>query len=84
MAKRDNVYSTRLNDYEAEAIKMAARRWREHAGSDAELLRAIINDWRETHEQSSNTVEIMKELASLREEMRQEFAEVKSYVSRET
>lgn len=48
------TFSTRLNDAEQVALKMAAEIWDEH-DSPAELLRAIVNDWRRSRDDGSGS-----------------------------
>lgn len=39
------AYSTKLNEFETEALLFAGELWKEHADNTSELIRQILADW---------------------------------------
>lgn len=60
------LYATKLNEYEAETLKIAAEMWPEHADNISELLRAIVTDWRRTRDTGGKSATILREIRELR------------------
>lgn len=59
--------SFRLSEYEAEALKVAAGMWPEHANNTSELIRQILADWQRIRDSNGTTTrtQIAERLAAI-------------------